>query len=82
VLGLFVIAWQKRRRKSRRTLEQWAKEEARAEQGANVALAPRVHIVLPGQQPAEPPELPAMAAAPIEAEVPKVEHEGQWHTLH
>jgi len=83
VLGLFVLAWQKRRRKSQKTLEQWAKEEARAEPGApGVAVAPRVHIVLPGQQPAEPPELPAMANVPIEAEVPKVEHEGQWHTLH
>jgi hypothetical protein len=83
VLGLFVIAWQKRRRKSKKTLEQWAKEEERTAHGAPaVAIAPRVHIVLPGQQAAEPPELPAMANAPIEAEVPKVEHEGQWHTLH
>jgi hypothetical protein len=82
VLALFVIAWQKRRRKSKRTLEQWAKEEARVEQGAAAAMAPRVHIVLPGQQAAEAPELPAIANAPIEAEVPKVEHEGQWHTLH
>jgi hypothetical protein len=83
VLGLFVIAWQKRRRKSQKTLEQWAKDEARVEPGVpGVSVAPRVHIVLPGQQPAEPPELPAIANAPIEAEVPKVEHEGQWHTLH
>jgi hypothetical protein len=82
VLGLFVLAWQKRRRKSKRTLEQWEKEEARAQPGVPAAPGPaRVHIVLPGQQPAEP-ELPAMANAPIEAEVPKVEHEGQWHTLH
>jgi hypothetical protein len=78
VLGLFVVAWQKRRRKSKRTLEQWAREEARAEGIAPVA--PRVHIVLPGQQATEPPELPHIAQ--IEAEIPKVQHEGQWHTLH
>lgn len=83
VLGLFVLAWQKRRRKSKKTLEQWAREEARAQQGPPAApVVPRVHIVLPGQQAAEPPELPPMPNAPIEAEVPKVEHEGRWHTLH
>jgi hypothetical protein len=83
VLGLFVLAWQKRRRKSKKTLEQWAREEARAAQGAPAApIVPRVHIVLPGQQTAEAPELPPMPNAPIEAEVPKVEHEGRWHTLH
>lgn len=81
VLGLFVVAWQKRRRRSQRTLEQWAHEEARTERSAlPLPVAPRVHIVLPGQQSAETPELPPMA--PIEAEVPKVQHEGQWHTLH
>jgi hypothetical protein len=83
VLGLFVLAWQKRRRKSKRTLEQWAREEARAAQGPPAAtIVPRVHIVLPGQQAADPPELPPIPNAPIETEVPKVEHEGQWHTLH
>jgi hypothetical protein len=83
VLGLFVVAWHKRRRRSRRTLEQWAREEARAERGAPLApAAPRVHIVLPGQQTADPPELPPMTNPPIETEVPKVQHEGQWHTLH
>jgi hypothetical protein len=82
VLGLFVVAWQKRRQKSKKTLERWAREEARAERGAVAAAAPRVHIVLPAQQAAEAPELPAIAGAPMETEVPKVEHEGQWHTLH
>jgi len=83
VLGLFVLAWHKRRRRSQKTLEQWAREEARAERGPPLLpAAPRVHIVLPGQPPSDQPELPTIASAPIEAEVPKVQHEGQWHTLH
>lgn len=83
VLGLFVLAWHKRRQRTQRTLERWAREEARAERGVPLSpAAPRVHIVLPGQAASEPAELPAVASAPIEAEVPKVQHEGQWHTLH
>jgi len=52
--------------------------KARKPSRAKVALdAPRVHIVLSRREErVEPPLL-----AP-EAEVPKVEHEGQWHTLH
>jgi hypothetical protein len=39
--------------------------------------APRVHIVLSRRE--ERVEPPLIAP---EAEVPKVEHEGEWHTLH
>jgi hypothetical protein len=53
-----------------------AKAQKRARGKASVE-APRVHIVLGRREErVEPPLL-----AP-EAEVPKVEHEGQWHTLH
>lgn len=83
VLVLFVLGWQKRKKRSRETLERWAKEEAYAElRRARAALPPaRVHIVLPGRDP-ESPELPPLGTPLPEAEVPKVQHEGQWHTLH
>jgi hypothetical protein len=88
VLVLFFLGFRKRRRQSRETLERWAREEAFAELNrARVVAAqqpPRVHIVLPGHQVNQesPSELPAMPPPPPDIDVPKVEHDGQWHTLH
>ncbi|HVU03901.1 MAG TPA: peptidase MA family metallohydrolase [Polyangiaceae bacterium] len=90
VLLLFVLGFRRRRQKSRETLERWAREEASAElRRARASLASsappaRVHIVLPGHEtpPPLPSELPGMPAAPPEGDVPRVEHDGQWHTLH
>lgn len=91
-LGLFALGWRKKRRKAAATLARWEREEA-AEDEARRRLAlktdgagsPRVHIVLArsarGDDEAAasvPPPLPRIP----EAEVPKVEHDGQWHTLH
>ncbi len=90
-LGLFVVGWRKKRRKAAATLARWEREEA-AEDEARKRLAmksdssgsaPRVHIVLAHNSSDEapvsvPPPLPRIP----EAEVPKVEHDGQWHTLH
>jgi hypothetical protein len=87
VLVLFFLGFRKRRKQSRETLERWAREEAFAElkrARANVLpQAARVHIVLPGHQvtPTDPPELPPMVP-PSDVDVPKVEHDGLWHTLH
>ncbi|HYO96446.1 MAG TPA: peptidase MA family metallohydrolase [Polyangiaceae bacterium] len=80
--GLFVMGWRRRKRKARATLARWAEEEAREEQQRQQVQqqARRVHIVLArSPQPTSSP-LPQMP--PPEAEVPKVQHEGQWHTLH
>jgi hypothetical protein len=93
-LGLFVLGWRKKRRKAAATLERWEREEAadddarrrlalRADTGAP---APRVHIVLSrgssssDEAPVSVP--PAVMHRMPEVEVPKVEHDGQWHTLH
>lgn len=83
VLLLFAVGWNRRRKRSRETLQRWAKEEAVAELTRARAMLPeaRVHIVLPGREP-DAPELPALPAPLPEAEVPKVQHDGQWHTLH
>jgi hypothetical protein len=84
-LALAVWAWRRRKRRDRLTLQQWARDEAVEDlQRARARLAlrneaARVHIVL-----AKGPELPVaqMAASASEVEVPVVEHDGSWHTLH
>jgi hypothetical protein len=83
VIALFAVGYQKRRRRSKETLAQWAKEEAVAELRRARTLIPetRVHIVLPSQT-SDPSELPRVDAPKKDVEVPRVEHDGQWHTLH
>ena len=93
-LGLFAVGWRKKRRKAAVTLARWEREEA-AEDAARRQIAalradpsapsPRVHIVLARNQIADeaPSALPPVALHRLpEIEVPKVEHDGQWHTLH
>jgi hypothetical protein len=93
-MGLFVAGWRKKRRKAAATLARWEREEA-AEDEVRRRLAmrvdtsggsPRVHIVLSrGQADDAPPTVtvpPAAMQRLPEVEVPKVEHDGQWHTLH
>jgi hypothetical protein len=92
-LGLFAWGWRKKRKKAQATLARWRNEEA-AEDEMRKRLAlrvdtsgssPRVHIVL-AKSPiddAAPPSLPPPMLQKLpEIEVPKVEHDGQWHTLH
>jgi hypothetical protein len=94
MIGLFVLGWRKRRKRARATLDRWTREEAsedarrarlRAASGASAEIAPRVHIVFPAAT-STLPELPAAAVGtpprPPEGDVPKVEHDGNWHTLH
>lgn len=78
VLGLFVLGWRKKRKRERLVLSRWAEEEAREDAISDMeGRAPRVHIVLArGPQQGLPP------MPPPENDVPKVQHEGQWHTLH
>ncbi|HEY3255319.1 MAG TPA: peptidase MA family metallohydrolase [Polyangiaceae bacterium] len=82
-LGLAVWAWRRRKRRDKLTLQRWAREEAVEDlQRARLALrseAARVHIVL-----AKGAEIPVaqLAASATEKEVPVVEHDGSWHTLH
>lgn len=81
-LGLFAWGYRRRRRRAQETLARWAREEARedaARARARVevlddAAPPRLHVVI-ARNALSPPALP-------DSEVPKVQHEGNWHTLH
>jgi hypothetical protein len=92
-LGLFALGWRKKKRTASATLLRWATEEAAEDElrrrlppRADASLAaPRVHIVLSqgGSAEVAPTALPPHAIARLpEIEVPKVEHDGRWHTLH
>lgn len=81
-LGLFVWGYRRRRQENQATLARWAEEEAKEDaQQLRVAVPEgggRLHIVLSRTaQPEQGVEAPAR-----KLEVPKVEHEGRWHTLH
>lgn len=77
MIGLFVLGWRKRNQRAQRVLARWAVEEAREDAVRTEPAPGRVHIVL-----ARSPQQALPPMPPPEAEVPKVQHEGQWHTLH
>jgi hypothetical protein len=81
ILGLSVWGWRRRRARAKVTLDRWAREEAAEELRQRLrSEQPRVHIVLArGTAAAASTPLPTPGEPP---EVPKVEHDGQWHTLH
>jgi hypothetical protein len=82
-LGLFVVGYFRKKKQQRVTLERWALEEA-GEQRPKLrdpALAGRMHIVL-APKPATPEALVPEFKKVDGIDVPKVEHDGSWHTLH
>jgi hypothetical protein len=82
VLGLFVWGWRKRRARSRATLKRWARDEAREDELRRLDENARIHIVLQ-RAPTETVTTPLPAASQAaEIEVPRVQHDGTWHTLH
>jgi hypothetical protein len=80
VIGLFVMAWRKRRARSRATLARWARDEARDADLRRLEENARIHIVLQRAPGAVATPLPA--AATLEIDVPRIQHDGTWHTLH
>jgi hypothetical protein len=83
MVGLVLWIWRRKRRRSRATLARWSKEEAAADAlQRQIELTDhnrRVHIVVARANQTAPP---ALQGAFPEPDVPKVEHKGQWHTLH
>jgi hypothetical protein len=81
-LGLFALGWRKRRKRARVTLERWARDEAREDAIRRLREEARVHIVLsPSPQAVQTP-MPIPHTVPEPVEVPRVQHDGEWHTLH
>lgn len=79
VLGLFVWGWRKRRARSQATLARWANDEAREDDLKRLQENARIHIVLQRAPETITTPLPAPG---VEIEVPRVQHDGTWHTLH
>lgn len=80
-IGLFIWGWRKRRKRTRETLLRWAREEAaeEAKKHPSEPPSPRVHIVLArARERTSDERRPSIS----DVEIPKVEHDGQWHTLH
>jgi hypothetical protein len=78
-IGLFLWAWRRKQARARRKLARWEREEASEDALSRMRENARVHIVLARTSSSGATPLPP--AGP-EIEVPKVQHEGQWHTLH
>jgi hypothetical protein len=80
VLGLFVWGWRKRRARSRATLARWARDEAREDDLRRLEENARIHIVL--QRAPGVASTPMPPTQPSEIDVPRIQHDGTWHTLH
>ena len=72
VIGLMVVGYLRRRRQAKAKLAQWEREEA----ALDAALT---RVRAPGDAPPAP-EPPFPMAKP--ADLPRVQHDGSWHTLH
>ena len=70
MIGALVLAWFKKKKRTRETLHRWEREEAEIE-----ASRQRVLDSL------ELEDGPKVASLSV-LRLPKVQHEGDWHTLH
>ncbi len=86
---LFFWGYRRKKRSDRVTLERWKLEETQQDHqalpqmlaaGTSPPTSERVHIVV-ARPPQQLPNLPRPGNEG-EREVPRVEHEGHWHTLH
>jgi hypothetical protein len=73
--GALAYGWWRRKQRDKATIARWEREEiAEAEEVARrAAIHAAVHT--------DPPPAP-VGTAPQRASVPKIEHDGNWHTLH
>lgn len=94
-IGLFAWGYARRRRRNRQRLDQWAREEAAEDARRELARAVlqqagpvRVVLAAPRAEPRAADEedtgdlhrLEPLSRNP--SEIPKVQHDGGWHTLH
>jgi hypothetical protein len=81
-IGLFIWGWRRRKKRSGVTLARWGREEAAEDElrrRLREAEAGRVRIVFAREARSEVVDIKPRVE---EIEVPRVEHEGGWHTLH
>jgi hypothetical protein len=71
--GALAVGWVRRKRRNKVTLERWEREERAEDEELARRAAIRAAITT------EPPPGPDPAHR---ASVPKIEHDGDWHTLH
>lgn len=82
-LGLFVVGYFRRRKQQRVTLDRWAVEEAAERQPVPTQVPTgRMHIVLAPKEGSGETVVPEFKKPTRDMDVPKVEHDGSWHTLH
>ncbi|MFO0571271.1 MAG: peptidase MA family metallohydrolase [Polyangiaceae bacterium] len=81
-IGLFVWGWRRRKKRAKEVLARWEREEAMEDElrrRLEDAARQRVHIVFARDQ---RPEVAALKPPVEEGDVPRVEIDGRWHTLH
>lgn len=78
---LFVWAWRRKKRNAQETLDRWLREEAAEELRARALVIQTVRMDEPsGRRKLPLGDAPYLGAP--SAGVPKVQHDGDWHTLH
>ncbi len=84
---LFFWGYRRKKRNDRLTLERWKREEAQLDiqalpyvAAASQPASERVHIVV--SRPSQPLQPVPRPGGDTEREVPRIEHDGHWHTLH
>ncbi len=73
VIGALAVGYVRKRRRDKVVLARWESEEAE-EMARRAAIRAAIQT--------DPPPPPTDGMRPVGAIVPKVEHEGDWHTLH
>ena len=78
VFVVLVFGYLKRRKRTRETLERWAREEAEMDAAIHVeAVGPEIAPAV-----AAAPAFAPGGRPPLPSGLPKIEYEGRWHTLH
>jgi hypothetical protein len=72
--GVIAVGLVRKKRRDKATMARWEREEREETEEAarRAAIAAALQTVPP----------PAADGRPITASIPKIEHEGDWHTLH
>jgi hypothetical protein len=95
-IGLIVLAWRRKRERQRVVIARWEREEAIEAERARALLLARAELESTPSTPPwsdAPPPLPTPAplgrsahgparSGPRDSQVPRVQHDGDWHTLH